>query len=98
MPGDAAEPGAKLLPVAQGRELLPGGDEGFLGDILALAPVAEDGEGDRADEVLVPPHEAGEGVAVARLDAAVEEPGVGGIRDVGGRTHGAFECARPGPR
>src|SRR5690349_1044446 len=38
--GDAAEPGAQLRRLAQMPEMFPGSDEGFLGEVLALAEAA----------------------------------------------------------
>src|SRR3546814_12041519 len=63
--GDLAQPGQEAGRVLQALEVLPGGEEGILGDVLAGRDVAGDRQRHRGDRVLAGTHDAPVGVAVA---------------------------------
>src|ERR1035438_9053923 len=70
--GDAAQPGPELPRLPQRLQMCPGGDEGFLGDVLALGQVASRAVSDRGDERLVASDNLSEGLAVA-VQASVHQ-------------------------
>jgi hypothetical protein len=66
---DAAQPGTKFLRFAQKPEMFPGGNEGFLGHVLALAEVADPAVSQRANQDLISPDNLAEGIAVTTQGA-----------------------------
>ena len=76
--GDAAKPGAQFARLAQFGKLFPGGDECFLGQVLALTETAGGAVRERADERLIPAHDLPEGFAVSR-EALGHELGIIGF-------------------
>src|SRR3546814_13227299 len=82
-----AQPWQESGRVLQALEVLPGGEEGILGDVLAGRDVAGDRQRHRGDRVLAGTHDAPVGVAVAarggwQLGADQQVDGFG--------VHGAF--------
>lgn len=72
---DPAQPGGQSLGLAQGPQVLPSHDEGFLGEILALAEAAGRAVGEGSHECLIARHDLPQGLAVA-VQAGGHETGV----------------------
>ena len=66
VPRNPAQPRAQFARFAQHPEVLPGGDEGFLGQVFALAEAARGAVGERADQRLISGDNGAERVTVAR--------------------------------
>lgn len=66
VPGDAAEPGLQLVPLAEVAEMFPGGDEGFLREVLARPQTPGGAVGERTDERLIARNDLPEGIAIAQ--------------------------------
>ena len=63
--GDAAQPGPQLGRLTQFRQLFPGGHEGLLGEVFALAHVAGGAIRQRGNQGLIPFHNLAEGIPVS---------------------------------
>ena len=62
--GDLAQPGQEAGGVLQAVQLLPGLEEGFLGNVFADRYVAGDGQGNGGHRVLAGAHDSAIGVLV----------------------------------
>ena len=88
--GDLAQPGQETVGVLQLSQVLPGRQEGLLGDVFAGGHIAHDRQGDRSDGALAAGDDAAVGLAVAvgggrqvGVDQALDEVGAHGVLRVG---------------
>src|SRR4029450_13439031 len=63
--GDPVEPGGEGGRPAEAGRLAQGGQEGLLGGVLGVLPVAEDAQAEAVDAALVAVHQLAEGLRVA---------------------------------
>src|SRR5947207_13803771 len=63
--GDATQPSAELVPLAQQPQVFPRGDEGLLSQVLTLAEAARRAVSQRADQRLVARNDLPKSIAIA---------------------------------
>src|SRR5262249_55231469 len=74
--GNAAQPGAKLVPFAQQSQVFPGGNERFLSKILALTQAAGGAIGQRTNQRLIPGNDLPKRIRIS-LQSSTDQLSIG---------------------